>query len=366
MLRLPKLVTLVPLLLALCAAPVTAQQRAEPAPSAGSLVEAAVRSTALAGNLLKDSAEQRVAVYLPPSYATSPGRRYPTLYLLHGFLGTNEVWTKDGYQGMSLATMMDDLIRRGVSREMIVVAPNGMNAYRGSFYVNSATNGGWADFVSRELVAHVDATYRTLARPESRGIAGHSMGGFGAVVLAMRHPDVFGAVYALSPCCLALEGDMGTDNPAWAGTLKITSPDQLPREIKSFEEFFQVAFVALSAAFSPAPDKGPLYVEYPFVERDGRLVPNEPAYTKWRANMPLYLVEEYRQNFEKLRGIYLDYGENEEFSHIRAGTSGLSRELTERRIPHSFEVYAGGDHGNKIRERLETRVLRFFSDVLAN
>ena len=81
--------------------------------------------------------------------------------------------------------------------------------------------------------------------------------------------------------------------------------------------------------------------------------------------MPLYLVEQYRTNLEKLRGIYLDYGALEEFSHIRQTTQALSRELASRGIGHTFEVYAGGDHSNKLRERLETRVLPFFSQVLS-
>ena len=81
--------------------------------------------------------------------------------------------------------------------------------------------------------------------------------------------------------------------------------------------------------------------------------------------MPLYLVEQYRQNLEKLRGIYLDYGDLEEFSHIRMTTRAFAEELAGRGIPHIFEVYAGGSHENKIRERIETRVLRFFSDVLS-
>jgi hypothetical protein len=80
--------------------------------------------------------------------------------------------------------------------------------------------------------------------------------------------------------------------------------------------------------------------------------------------MPLYMVEEYKQNLLRLRGIFLDYGQKEEFSHIRSTTSSLSKALAERQIPHVFEIYEGGDHGNKVRERLETRLLGFFSDRL--
>ena len=140
---------------------------------------------------------------------------------------------------------------------MIVVAPNGRNAYGGAFYTNSTVNGNWEDYLVRDLVAYVDANYRTLARPESRGIAGHSMGGYGAIVLAMKHPDVFSTLYALSPCCLSLEGDIGPQNPAWLKTLRLKSRDQLKTKFETFEEFYTLVFVAAATAFSPNPDRGP-------------------------------------------------------------------------------------------------------------
>ena len=197
----------------LFAAATLAQQGTAPAP-AGRLVAAKISSAALKGNLLGDPAEQSFAVYLPPSYDTSPTRHYPSLYLLHGFLRDGTDWTTSGiYQGKKLQPLMDDMIRNGKVREMIIVVPNGKNAYGGSFYTNSSVNGNWEDYIVQELVAHVDSNYRTLARPESRGIAGHSMGGFGAMSLAMKHPDVFSVVYALSPCCLGMAGDF-IDNPS--------------------------------------------------------------------------------------------------------------------------------------------------------
>ena len=82
--------------------------------------------------------------------------------------------------------------------------------------------------------------------------------------------------------------------------------------------------------------------------------------------MPLYMVDENKQNLLKLRGIFLDYGQNEEFSHIRITTTLFSKALSDRGIPHVFEIYEGADHGSKIRERLETRLLQFFSERLDN
>ncbi len=330
---------------------------------AGTLVESKVASVALKSNLLGDPAESRVAVYLPPSYANSPQQRYPTMYLLHGYLTDIEIFTR-GFQSKALSVTMDNLIARGVTREMIVVVPSGRNGYFGGFYTNSPVGGGWEDYIARELVSWVDAKYRTIPNARSRGIVGHSMGGYGALMLAMKYPDVFGAVYAMSPCCLSFDADVGRDNPAWHRSLKFKTREELNAIPRSLADFYSTVFVALAAAFSPNPAKGPLFVDLPFQEQEGALVINEEAYEKWRTKMPLYLVEDYRRNLEKLRGIYLEYGALEEFPHIRIGTRAFSDELTARGIAHTFEVYAGGDHVNKVHQRIETRVVRFFSETL--
>lgn len=338
-------------------------QQAVP-PGSGTLVESKIAAASLKGNLLGDPAETRVAVYLPPSYATSPERRYPTVYFLHGFTADIEAITRGLFPKLGLAKTIDEAIKRGATREMIVVVPSGRNRYFGSFYANSPVTGAWEDLFARDLVAWVDKTYRTIASVEGRGIAGHSMGGYGAIMLAMKHPDVFSAVYALSPCCMALEGDLGQDNPAWGRALQLKSVDELKAEPTSMAEFYSTAFVALAAALSPNPSKAPLYVDLPFKRQGRSFVPDEEAYAKWRAQLPLYLIESHRRNLEKLTAIHLEYGALEEFSHIRSATRAFSTELAARGIGHTFEVYERGDHMNMIGERIGTRVLRFFSDVL--
>ena len=330
----------------------------------GKVIEVKVASPSLKGNLLGDPVEQSVSIYLPSGYDTSPSKRFPTLYLLHGFGGDSKTWLGQGLMRFNVAPLLDTMMSSGRVREMIVVAPSARNAYGGSFYTNSAVTGNWEDYIYRDLVGYVDANYRTLARPSSRGVAGHSMGGYGAMILGMKHPEIFGAVFAMSSCCLGLEGDLGETNPAWARALRLTSRDQVTREIRSLEDFFTTAFAALSAAFSPDPGRAPLYSEMPFQVRDGRLQKNDAVYAKWQSKMPLYLVEEYKQNLLSLRGIYLDYGQQEEFSHVRSATSSLSKALAERQIPHIFEIYEGGNHVNKVVERLEKRLLGFFSDKL--
>ena len=145
-------------------------QAAAPA-SKSTLLERTIPAPSLKGNLLGDPTQQKVYIYLPPGYDTTPTKRFPTLYLLHGFLSSSTVWVTGSYQGLNLQTLMDELIKSGKVREMIVVAANGNNSYGGSFYTNSTVTGNWDDFITHDLVGNIDANYRTIPRPESRGIA---------------------------------------------------------------------------------------------------------------------------------------------------------------------------------------------------
>ncbi len=343
------------------AAPAAAQQTAKQA-AAGKFVEIKIPAPSLKGNLLGDATEQNISVYLPPGYDTSPTKRYPVVYLLHGFGFGKIVWIAD--EAFNVLPILDGLINSGQAREMIVVAPNAKNAFNGSFYLNSATTGNWEDYIFRDVVAYVDANYRTLARASSRGIAGHSMGGFGAVSIGMKHADIFGAIYALSPCCLGMEGEFLEPNPAWTEIGEFTSKEQFVSLPRTREKFWTRVFPALSAAFSPNVENKPIFGDFLYREQGGKLVRNEAVAAKWKAKMPLYLVDQYKSNLLSLRGIFLDYGQFEPNTHIVMATVNFSKALAEHGVPHTFEIYAGGDHGNKIKERLETRVFKFFSEKL--
>jgi S-formylglutathione hydrolase FrmB len=325
--------------------------------SPSKLIDTKVHSRALEGNLLGDPADQQVAIYLPPGYETSPSKRFPAIYFLHGYSTENQV----PELGRQFRDLMDKLIAAGTVREMIVVVPNGRNAYNGSFYTNSIVGGNWEDFISRDLVSYIDANYRTIPNAASRGIGGHSMGGYGSIVLGMKHPDIFGAVYSLSACCTSMLADMGPSNAAWRTALKFKSKDDFRTD--SFNNVYAIALTAMAAAFSPNTGRAPLFVDFPFRLENNMLVPDSAGYAKFQSKLPVNMVTEYTNNLLSLRGIYIDYGVQEEFSHIPAGSQALSRELSEHGIPHTFEVYQG-DHNRRIPERLETRVLPFFTRIL--
>ncbi len=135
---------------------------------ASRLVHDTVHSAALEGNKYGDSPNRSLLVYLPPSYASNPTKRYPVVYLLHGFTASEASWAR-GYAGFDIGRSTDSLVAAGAVREMIIVMPNALTRLHGSFYVNSSSEGGWDDFISSELVSYIDAKYRTLAAPRSRG-----------------------------------------------------------------------------------------------------------------------------------------------------------------------------------------------------
>ena len=164
-----------------------------------------VHGVSLEHNLGHLSADRAVLVYLPAGYERDSRRRYPVLYLLHGASATGHLlWTGNLANVQDIA---DRVFAGSTQGEMIVVMPDASSPYLGALYSNSAAEGNWEDFVARDLVNYVDAHYRTIGDRHSRGIAGHSRGGYGALRLALTRPDVFSVVYALSPCCTEPESD---------------------------------------------------------------------------------------------------------------------------------------------------------------
>jgi len=355
------------------------QPDGSPTSPKGTVVSEVVHSRSLEGNLLNDTPDRAVTIYLPPSYG-SGNRRYPVLYLLHGFGSTQAIWGGElsaPGPGMTLADvpkLMDRLVGSIGFQEMIVVMPDASNRFGGSFYTNSVTTGNWEDFVVHDLVESIDGRYRTLRRPESRGIAGHSMGGHGAFKLAMKHPEVFGSVYALSACCLEWDNAWSADNPAWQRALAVQTVEdwkRLRHEVATgdrkapewFPSFIATTDFAIAAAFSPDPGRPPFFAALPIETRGGDRGPNGAVEAEWNASLPIPMLSQYRSNLALLRGIAFDIGNQDFNPHLPVQARDLDRALTRNAIAHEFEEYAG-THTDKIAERLRLRVIPFFSRTL--
>src|SRR6266496_629268 len=157
-----------------------------------------VHGAYLEGNLEGDAVDRDVFVFLPPSYAKEKSRRYPVVYALHGYSIGAEQWTHE----IHVPQTIEGAFAQGAN-EMIVVLPDSKTLHNGSMYSSSVTTGDFERFIAHDLVAYIDAHYRTIPNRLSRGLVGHSMGGYGATRIGMKHADVFGSLYSMSPCCLS-------------------------------------------------------------------------------------------------------------------------------------------------------------------
>jgi len=325
-------------------------------PPAGKLEQIRVHGEALDGNLSGDDSTRDVFVYLPPSYARDKSRRYPVVYFLHGYTATAAAYVKF----LDLPQAADAAIVNGV-QEMIAVLPDAFTKWSGSMYSSSVTTGDWESYVAHDLVAYVDSHYRTLAKRESRGLSGHSMGGYGTWRIGMKRPEVFGALYAMSSCCLLIDPARGGDPIARAARERAsgqggeTAPP--PQQQRGPAAGFANALSAQAAAWAPNPDNPPDFFDLP--TKNGDIDPLVAA--KWLANSPLLMIDQYVPSLRRYRAIALDVGNADP---LGADNLKLDAELRRLRIDHGFEQYEG-DHGNRVKERFAAKLLPFFSLHLA-
>jgi S-formylglutathione hydrolase FrmB len=233
-------------------------------------------------------------VLLPPSYDSEKARRYPILYLLHGLGDNEQMLIHSG--GFNL---VEDLWERHQLGDLLIVTPDGGS----SFYINSRDGQRrYEDFFLQEFLPQIEKRYRTRAGRASRGIAGISMGGYGALHLAFRHPELFGAVGAHSAALLAR-----------LPTVTVSDSRQMARSR------------VLGDAFGS---------------------PLDPVF--WKQNDPLTIART-----ASLAGlqIYFDCGSEDDYG-FDAGAVALDKILGSRHIPHEFHLYPGGHNWVYVAEHL--------------
>lgn len=238
---------------------------------------------------------------LPADYASSAPRHYPVLYFLHGLFGNDHRWIDRGGK-----EIFDRLTAEGTIGPFIVVLPDGGD----TFYINSEDGKDrYEDFFMQEFVPFIDQHYRTIATKEARGISGLSMGGYGALHLAMRHSDVFGSVAASSAVLIP----------------------ELPNPIPT-EGRWQFYSRILSHAFGS---------------------PLNQAY--WEANSPLTLAKD-PSKFQGLK-IYFDVGDQDRYG-FEKGAAVLDQILDKENYPHTYALRPGG-HGWEFLDRYMQHSLSF-------
>lgn len=318
-----------------------------------------ITSPALVGNLLGDPATRPLWVWLPPSYDTSSDKRYPTLYLLHGFTGDHNQFKHSAMLNLNVGEMASALIAEERIEEAIIVMPNAANAYGGSFYARNKVIGDYQTYIARDLVKYIDGKYRTIPNRDCRSIAGNSMGANGALSLALAYPGVFGAVAAMSP-----SADLAVPPSALDGFIK-ANPETLdkPTLVHNTEELRALlsgnvsvnVFYARGAAFSPNPNNPPYYADLPLSYPEKAIV--QEVWQKWLDQDMVSQIERHGKNL-KNTDIFIDIGvgpvtfmpETHDIKHLLAA-------LDKQGLTYTF-VESPGDHLSHLRERT-AKVLTF-------
>jgi S-formylglutathione hydrolase FrmB len=326
-----------------------------PTPAAGRVVVTYLDSKLLRGNPGGENSRRRVSVYLPAGYEASRQKRYPVVYYLHGFTWNDSlIFNQDG-----MKALLDQAIADGQIRPFIMVVPDEQTRFGGSWYANSATNGPWADFTARELVAFTDKTFRTLARPGSRGLAGHSMGGGGTLRLALAYPGTWAAAYALSPAFLGPHPSY-LPGTGVAQVLRTTDPAKVQANHAT------LSTVAIARAFSPNPKAQPFGADLPGSLGADSLARRDAALARWVEASPTYLLPTHTASLRQLRALAFDWGAQDEVRHIPPTCRTFSQWLSAFGIRHTAEEYEG-THGSRIMGRtgrVYQHVLPFFNQHL--
>lgn len=260
------------------------KQAQAPTPSADMGIEYGSLQSAALGRELK------YGVMLPPSYKTEAKRRYPVLYFLHGMNGN-----EGEFEHRGVAAAVARLRQQGLIGEFIIVALDGG---RSSFYLNSKSGVRYEDAVIQDLIPHIEKSYRAAGTREGRAIQGISMGGWGALMLAFKHPEMFSSVTTHSAALFAeLPHPTGDDRRSQ----------------------FMLQLI-------------------------GNIFGNPPDDAYFRSVNPLYLAETNAAAIKKSGlSIYFDCGEQDRYG-FQGANQQLDERLTKAGIAHEFHLYPGG-HG---------------------
>ena len=315
-----------------------------PVHAAGEAVTSTVKvhSAALVGNLEGNSAERDVIVVLPASYATNKTKRYPVIYFLHGYYATSKAYDDMVKYGAAMSEAA------GKGQEFILVAPDSMTKFGGAMYSDSSAVGNFEGFIAKDLVAYVDKTYRTIAKPASRGLAGHSMGGYGTLKIAMKYPGIFSSIYAMSSCCLSAR----TVNAAQDAKLEKLTPEEAAKA-----DFGTRSTFAAASAWSPDPRVAQFH--FHLGTRDGAVQPGVIA--AWAANAPHAMIPQFLPSLKGLTAIGLEVGDKD---FLIEDNKTLHALFDKFGIKHDWAIY-DGDHGNRIPARFRENMLPFFAKHLS-
>lgn len=319
------------------------------APLAGRLEQHEIDSAALADNPLGDPARRPIWVYLPPGYDEEPERRFPAIHVIQGLTGQVDMWANRSALRPTFIELADRLFAGGDAPPCVLVLVDAWTSLGGSQFVDSPGTGRYHTYLCEEVVPWVDASYRTLAAREYRGIAGKSSGGYGAMITPMLRPDLWG----------------GLATHAGDALFEVCHLPSFPAVVRalrdhhdgSFERFWQdfrarPAFSrpgdhdllnawCMAACYSTDPDGT---VHLPFDPATGALI--DEVWERWLAWDPVRMAPHHADALRSLRAIYVDAGTHDEFN-LDLGADAFRRALVALGVPAEivhFELFDAG-HG---------------------
>ncbi len=298
-------------------------------------------SNVLKDNPLGDPHVRDLYVYLPPEYDES-GKNFPTVYCLTGFTGRGKMMFNDSAFSPNMAERLDKLIAEERIKRMIVVMPDCFTKYGGSQYINSNATGNYEDYLTKEIVPFVDENFRTIADRNSRAVTGKSSGGYGAMIMAMRHSDVFGLAATIAGDCyfeMCYKPDFKKAFKAINGEpLKLIEKFYDEEAKKGKLDFDGLNIIGMSACYSPNAESEWGF-DLPFDTKTGEI--RENVWQRWLANDPVYLVENSAENLKSLRLFFIDAGKSDEFA-LDIGANILADRLNKHGINYVQEEFDGG------------------------
>lgn len=299
-------------------------------------------SNILKNNPLGDPSVRELYVYFPPNYETNSDQNFPVTYCLTGFTGRGKMMLNDNAFSPNMAERLDLLIAEDRIKPMIVVMPDCFTKFGGSQYINSTATGNYEDYLIEEIVPFVDVNFRTIKDKNSRAICGKSSGGYGAMMMAMRHSDVFGLASTIAGDCyfeLCYKPDFRKAFKAIKGNPFGLIEKMYDEESKKGKfDFDGLNIIGMASCYSPNPES-PWGFDLPFDTNTCEI--QADVWQKWLEHDPVYLVEKHIKDLQSLKLFFIDAGTNDEFA-LDLGARVLVERLKQHDIPHKHEEFEGG------------------------
>jgi hypothetical protein len=321
-------------------------------PMHGTLDRLVVESDVLAGNPLGDPEIRPLYVYRPPGVELDHPRALPSVYVIQGYTGQLDMWLSRNPFEPTVIERVDALFASGECRDAIVVFVDAWTSYGGSQFLNSSSTGRYMDYLCDEVVEFVDSRYPTAADRDHRALSGKSSGGYGAMVVPMVRPDVFGALAshagdALFECAYIPEFPVTarTMRDHFEGSYEVFFEQLAAQDHLDLERFRPIEFYGYAAAYSPDPAQ-PGKALLPFDIATGRLV--DDVWAQWLLKDPVRMAPAHADALRSMRRIYLDAGNRDEY-YLDLGAQAFAGELDKLGVAHTLDVFEGKHGGISYR-----------------